>query len=278
MRDLQQVPNIGGQTTTYPDGSIVDNSTGVTGTAVTEKLYGDLIQAVYKLRRQLNITPNNLPDNEDNGYQLLTALIAYGLPIWSPLSDNIDLSKNKFVVYNNGIYYHKTTTNTNNNPSVDTANWFQVLYWNGTKIVYSEESRLATIEGNISTNASNISSNTSNISTNATNIASNTSAINGIGMKLRYAGYVNEAGTTITKETGDLTCTIADNSTEGKRIISHNFGGANYRVIANTIYSAASEVQEKISVIDRGVNSFTIWTGDDASANNAPFEFMLVEI
>lgn len=137
MRKLQDVPNIGGISTAYPDGVIVDQVSGITGTALTELLYGDLIQAVHKLKRLAGLTENSLPDNEANGFQMLTALLAQGFPTWQPPSSNVDLSKNKFVVYNNGIYYHKTATNTANNPAIDTANWALILYWDGAKIVFN---------------------------------------------------------------------------------------------------------------------------------------------
>lgn len=158
MRNLDQVPNIGtGSPATYPDGVVVDEVQGsITGTGVTEILYGDLIQTVHKLKRLANITPNNQPDNETNGFQMLTSFLANMVPIWQRNDTNIDLSLTKFVVFNNGLYYHRTANNTNNDPSIDTTNWFRVLFWNGSTIVFSDESRIAGIESNVSTNASDI--------------------------------------------------------------------------------------------------------------------------
>ena len=140
MRDLPDVPNIGGTSTAYPDGSIIDQVQGTTGTALTEILYGDLIQTVHKLKRVEGITPNGNPDNETNGFQMLDALLRQGLPQWYPPSSNVSYENIKFVQYNNGIYYHKTAVNTANNPTVDTTNWFRILYWNGTRVVFSNES------------------------------------------------------------------------------------------------------------------------------------------
>ena len=137
MRTLQSVPNIGGPTTAFPDGSIIDQTGETDGTALTEILYGDLIQTVHKLKRLAAITENNLPDNETNGFQMLTALFANCLPTWQAPASMVDFSKTKWVTYNNGVYYHKTAVNTTNNPAIDITNWAVVFYWNGTKIVYS---------------------------------------------------------------------------------------------------------------------------------------------
>lgn len=145
MRSLNQVPNIGGVTTDYPDGVIVDNASGVTGTALTEILYGDLIQLIHKIKRLASITENGNPDNETNGFQLLSAFLFQSLPQWVVPSDNVDFSNIKFVQYNNGIYYHITTVNTTNNPTVDTTNWYRILYWNGTSIVFANDSVISAI-------------------------------------------------------------------------------------------------------------------------------------
>ena len=149
MRTLQSVPNIGGPTTAYPNGVIIDQTGETGGTGVTEILYGDLIQTVHKLKRLAAITENNLPDNETNGFQVLTALLANCLPTWQAPAANADFSKTKWVSYANGVYYHKTAVNTTNNPSVDGTNWALVFYWNGTKIVFSDENRLAGIEAGL---------------------------------------------------------------------------------------------------------------------------------
>jgi len=133
------VPNIGAPTTSYPDGLIVDNTSGITGTAVTEILYGDLIQTIHKLRRLAGMTANGLPDDETNGFQVLTTLLMQGLPHWQAPSSAIAFGNIKFVKYTNSVYYHKTSTNTSNPPSVDTANWAFVFGWNGTKIVFSND-------------------------------------------------------------------------------------------------------------------------------------------
>jgi len=155
MRKLSDTPNIGGSNSTYPDGVIIDNAGAVVGTALTEILYGDLVQSIHKLRRLAGISENNLPDNEDNGFQIVKAMMQQGLPTWYPASSKIDFGSVKYVKYGSAIFYHITNVSTNTNPSLDTANWFRVYYWNGTKIVYSDEARIAGIENALSTETTN---------------------------------------------------------------------------------------------------------------------------
>ena len=53
----------------YPNGVILNNAT-----VVGEEIQGDAVQFWMKVLRLAAITPNTLPDNETNGFQLLTAL------------------------------------------------------------------------------------------------------------------------------------------------------------------------------------------------------------
>jgi len=159
MRNLNQVPNIGGSTSDYPDGVIVDENLGTIGTAVSELLYGDIIQAMHKLKRLMGITPNSQPDNESNGYQALTGLLANMLPHWQPPTSGLDLSQTKFVYYNNALYYHKTLVNTNNNPSSDSTNWQLVLNWNGSYIALPNDADIAELDNRVTGNESNITIN-----------------------------------------------------------------------------------------------------------------------
>lgn len=138
MRALNQTPNIGAATGAFPDGVIVDEAGGVTGTALTEILYGDLIQLIHKLRRLAPITPNNLPDNETNGFQLLDAMNRMFIPRWTPSGQGVDFANVKFVQHGQGIYYHKTAVNTTNSPNLDTTNWTLVCQWDGLKMVYAD--------------------------------------------------------------------------------------------------------------------------------------------
>ncbi len=60
----------------YPPGRIKNNTGSGNGTPVNERVYGDVHQAIAKLMRLYNILPNNLPDNETNGYQIIDAIRA----------------------------------------------------------------------------------------------------------------------------------------------------------------------------------------------------------
>lgn len=60
----------------FPDGRLKDNTGSGDGTPVNEKTNGDWFQAIAKLMRLYGITPNGLPDNETNGYQIIEALSA----------------------------------------------------------------------------------------------------------------------------------------------------------------------------------------------------------
>lgn len=57
----------------YPDGDIKDNTGLNDGTYFDRNNYADIHQFVMKLMRVTGITPNNLPDNEYNGHQILQA-------------------------------------------------------------------------------------------------------------------------------------------------------------------------------------------------------------
>jgi hypothetical protein len=60
----------------YPDGRIKDNTGTGNGTPVDRNVYGDLHSNISKLMRLYGILPSGLPDNETNGYQIITALSA----------------------------------------------------------------------------------------------------------------------------------------------------------------------------------------------------------
>lgn len=60
----------------YPGGRIKNNTGSGNGTAVNERTKGDWHQAVEKMMRLYNIIPNNLPDNETNGFQIIDAIRA----------------------------------------------------------------------------------------------------------------------------------------------------------------------------------------------------------
>jgi len=60
----------------YPNGRIKNNTGSGDGTPINEKVYGDLHETFAKLMRLSGLTYNNLPDNEQNGYQLISGLIS----------------------------------------------------------------------------------------------------------------------------------------------------------------------------------------------------------
>lgn len=63
----------------YPRGYTPDASGSVAGATGGEAAFGDMIQFFSKLMADTSpaITPNSLPDNETNGYQLFQAFINY---------------------------------------------------------------------------------------------------------------------------------------------------------------------------------------------------------
>lgn len=67
--DKSDLPN-------YPNGRIKDNRGSGDGTPVNEKVYGDIHEFFSKLMRLAGIIYNGLPDNENQGYQLIEAMKA----------------------------------------------------------------------------------------------------------------------------------------------------------------------------------------------------------
>jgi hypothetical protein len=60
----------------YPFGRIKDNTGTGNGTPVNRNVYGDLHVNIAKLMALYGIAPSITPDNENNGYQIIEALIA----------------------------------------------------------------------------------------------------------------------------------------------------------------------------------------------------------
>lgn len=74
MRKFIDNPNVdNSDPTNYPGGRVKNDTGASDGTPVDERVYGDLHQLYMKLCRDYGIVPNNLPDNVENGYQLLAA-------------------------------------------------------------------------------------------------------------------------------------------------------------------------------------------------------------
>lgn len=73
MRKLSNNPNVILSDSNYPNGRIRNNTGAGNGTPVTEGVYGDIHVNKDKMMDLYGITPNNLPDNEANGYQIIEA-------------------------------------------------------------------------------------------------------------------------------------------------------------------------------------------------------------
>lgn len=59
----------------YPYGDLKDNPGDNSGTPVNRDLMGDIHRTVEKIMDEGNVTPNNLDDNETNGYQVYEAMV-----------------------------------------------------------------------------------------------------------------------------------------------------------------------------------------------------------
>ena len=99
-RNLELQTNVDGASADYPSGKIRNDSGAGDGTPVSESLYGDVQQFFAKLLRDSGISPNNLPDNTTNGFQLNKALIGAVLDSdWTPLLLQVNWIEQKPVAY-----------------------------------------------------------------------------------------------------------------------------------------------------------------------------------
>src|SRR5688572_8737357 len=73
MRALVTKTNVTAAGGGYPYGRIKDNPGNNTGTPVNEEVYGDMHQFFEKLMDEAGISPNNLPENLIEGFQLYQA-------------------------------------------------------------------------------------------------------------------------------------------------------------------------------------------------------------
>lgn len=67
--------NVEAASANYPFGSIRDKTLSVGGTPVNRTTYTDMHQFFAKLMNFAGVTPNNLPDNDYSGWQLMEALM-----------------------------------------------------------------------------------------------------------------------------------------------------------------------------------------------------------
>ncbi len=74
MRNKANVINTIPPTTDYPFGRIKDDTGVNDGTPIVEANNGDIQETVTGLMQRAKFTPNNLPDNKTNGYQIMDAI------------------------------------------------------------------------------------------------------------------------------------------------------------------------------------------------------------
>lgn len=74
-RSLSGKPNVTAPGGDYPLGRIKDDSGAGDGTPVNELVYGDIHQFFAKLMDIAAVAPNELPDNNADGFQLIEALL-----------------------------------------------------------------------------------------------------------------------------------------------------------------------------------------------------------
>lgn len=77
-RDLENIANTDPADGDYPSGRVKDSSSPGAGDGVknNEILHGDWSQFFAKLLRDGSVSPNDLPDNTSNGFQLFEAFLA----------------------------------------------------------------------------------------------------------------------------------------------------------------------------------------------------------
>lgn len=84
MIELKNKPNVVAPGGDFPYGRIKDKAGPAQGTPVNVVVYGDQHQFFEKLINESGISPNGLPDNATNGFQLFEALKTLtGLNVWT---------------------------------------------------------------------------------------------------------------------------------------------------------------------------------------------------
>ena len=80
MRSLSASDNTDAASPDYPYRKVRDTVDVTPGTKLRDRIFGDMIHGFQKLIRLVGFAPNDLPDNETNGYQILDALELLGQP------------------------------------------------------------------------------------------------------------------------------------------------------------------------------------------------------
>lgn len=75
MIPLKDKVNVNPPSVPYPFGELRDNPGDNTGTPVDNQLVNDVMQFMEVLMANASITPNGLPENDTNGFQLLQAFV-----------------------------------------------------------------------------------------------------------------------------------------------------------------------------------------------------------
>lgn len=103
MRWLGTQENVDSPDSEYIYGRIRDWSGTIEGTPVNEALYGDIHQFIARMMQESGITPNNLPDNDYNGFQIYEAFRALTInPIVVETGD-WDMQSSSFVIVTHGL-------------------------------------------------------------------------------------------------------------------------------------------------------------------------------
>ncbi len=76
MEQIKNLPNTEAPSVDYPNGSIKDDTGLLDGTPVNRLVFSDMFQFFGKMFDESFLIPNDLPDNETNGYQLYQAFFA----------------------------------------------------------------------------------------------------------------------------------------------------------------------------------------------------------
>ena len=78
MRSLTAADNTDAATGDYPYRKVRDTIGVTDGTKLWDRIFADLLHGLQKLIRLVGLAPNDLPDNETNGYQILDSLELLG--------------------------------------------------------------------------------------------------------------------------------------------------------------------------------------------------------
>lgn len=108
MKKLLDKVNVAPISADYPYGNLKNNTGTNDGTPVDLELVGDSMQLFERMMAQAGITPNGLPDNNANGFQLflaLTKLIDGDTTDWVPATLGSGYTGNLFYRRIRGVIH-----------------------------------------------------------------------------------------------------------------------------------------------------------------------------